>query len=687
MKNIHNNIIDLDVVILGGGFAGIYCAKALKRSVKKGFKIGIVSQENYMVFQPMLAEVAGASISPRHVISPIRLLCKGINVYKGVINHINLATKEVEITSGAFSSNTIIRYKHIVLALGAEVDLTQIPGMTEHALLIQNVGDALHLRSTIISRVEEANVTNDLEAKRKLLHFVVVGGGYSGVETAGEMLDLLKEITQYYQNISSDDINVTLVHSRDRILPTLSEKLANYAQDKLVKKGLNLVLNTRLQTITASKVFLGDNSCLDTNTVISTIGNSPNKHILKLADDHQLTNERGRLNTNSNLQVIGYDDVWAIGDNANTPLKGGGFCPQTAQFASRQGTACGKNIAKLLENPQKNKSKLSDFTFTGLGELASIGHQCAVAKIGSLQISGLLAWFMWRSIYLMKLPGLERKLRVMIDWTLDLFFPKDLNLLNPRYTKLYKESNLNVGDRLFNAGDPSFSFYVVKKGSIVLKDKETGEIVRIIKEGDYFGERALVHKTGYLYNAEALEPTHLVSADGAMIMPVLLASRRFRRVISKTASGVTAEAELLSLKRQIDPNCWNQPISKYMKPNVCSIDIDSTFDDAMQLFKQQAHSLYPIVKGPDKVLTGFLSRGDFFDHCRLPDFDMKTAKLNQLYPVNMPTLTMTDTIEDAAEAMIRKARYKCFILNDLGGVIGVLSMMDLYQIKSEVAKV
>ncbi len=680
MKNTYNNIINLDVVILGGGFSGVYCAKALAKSTqKKDLKIGIISQENYMVFQPMLAEVVGASISPRHVISPIRLLCKGVNVYKGIVNHIDLPNKEVEITSGLFSPNTIIKYKHLVLALGAEVDLTRVPGMTEHALLIQNVGDALHLRSTIIARIEEANVTNDLISKRKLLHFVVVGGGYSGVETAGEILDLLKDTHQYYKNVEWSDIKVTLVHSRDRILPTLSDKLATYAQNKLIQRGLNLILNTRLNTITASKVFLSDNRCLDTHTVISTIGNSPNQHIQKLANLNNLANEKGRLNTTPYLQVIGHDNVWAIGDNANTPHAGGGVCPQTAQFASRQGSKCGHNISLTLENPN---AKLSRFNFTGMGELASIGHQCAVAKIGVFQISGIIAWFMWRSIYLMKLPGLERKLRIMIDWSLDLFFPKDLNLLNPRFTKLYKESNLNKGDRLFNAGDPSFSFYVVKKGSIALIDKKTKEVVRVIKEGDYFGERALFHKTGYHYDAKALEETHLVSADGMMIMPVLLASRRFRRVITKTASGITAEAELLSLKRQIDSTCWNKPVVDYMKTEVCSIDVNSTFNDAMQLFKQESHSLYPIVEGPNKILTGFLNRGDFFDYCRLPEFDMNTAKLSQLSPFNMPTLSISDTIEDAAEEMIRKARYKCFILNDIGGVIGVLSMMDLYQIKS-----
>ena len=676
MNESEKNAIELDVAILGGGFAGVYCAKALSKQAEKlGLKVGIISKENHMVFQPMLAEVAGGSLSPRHVISPIRTLCKGVDVYKGDVKSVDLQAKTCVINAGHFSQEATIKFKHVVLALGAEIDLSRVPGMTEHALLMQGVGDALHLRQTAISRLEEANIESDPEIRKRLLSFVIVGGGYSGVETAGEIHDLLKEVCCYYSNVEERDIRVTLIHSKSHILNTLSEKLGSYAAYKLQERGVNIIFNTRVSSITASAVTLNDGRIIGSNTVVSTVGNSPNQVIQNAIKDYGLSSERGRINTTADLRVVDQTNIWAIGDNANNPMKGGGLCPETAQFASRMGELCGKNILKSIKS---SKAKLQPFNFTGLGELASIGHQTAVAKVGGLQLSGFLAWFMWRTIYLSKLPGLERRLRVVIDWTLDLFFPRDINLLNTRYSQQVKKVHLGKGDKLFSAGDPSFSMYVVEKGCIVLKHPETGKVHNEFTQGDYFGERAIVHAINYRYDAIATEDTQLVMANGRTIMPVLQASRRFSRLIEKTTAGSSITEEMASMERQLDSTELDKPVEELMKTSVIGIPINTTFAEAIQHFKKQSYTIYPLFSKDSKKVVGFINRTDFFDYCKRPDFDMETETLKILKPYKMPTCTVGSSVRTAVRTMLGVGRYKCFILDEDGQMVGVLSMTDLF---------
>ncbi len=234
------NDIRLDVAILGGGFGGVYCAKAMPRGSKRspGLKVGLISEQNYMVFQPMLPEVAGSSISPRHVVNPLRLLCRQVDVLRGTVESIDWPRRCLTLNAGPFSGNLRITYDDLVLALGAVTDLSRIPGMPEHSFLIKNVGDAMHLRMTILGRIEEANLEPRAEVKRRLTTFVVVGGGYSGVETAGHILDLFRAIHVYYPNISESDLSVYLVHSGDHLLPTLSRKLGEVQRAEAAAVGV-----------------------------------------------------------------------------------------------------------------------------------------------------------------------------------------------------------------------------------------------------------------------------------------------------------------------------------------------------------------------------------------------------------------------------------------------------------------
>jgi NADH dehydrogenase len=266
--------------------------------------------------------------------------------------------------------------------------------------------------------MEEANLLSDEKARRQLLSFVVVGGGYSGVETAGQIMDLLRNACDFYENIIHGEFSVSLVHSGEHLLPMLSESLAKYTEQKLTQMGVTLLLSKRVRAVTSRLVVLDCGTKLEANTVVCTVGNAPHPLIVRLGSQHGITVERGKIAVHPTGLALGQTNVWSAGDCAAFPKAGGGNCPETAQFAYRQGLMIGDNIARALSG-----KPLLNFTFKGLGELASIGHRSAVANMFGFNFSGIIAWFMWRTVYLLKLPGLDRKLRVMIEWTFDLFFP------------------------------------------------------------------------------------------------------------------------------------------------------------------------------------------------------------------------------------------------------------------------
>lgn len=673
--------IEIEVAILGGGFAGVYCGqkigKLLKAAGHDSRDAAIVSDQNYMVFQPMLAEVAGASIQPRHVVNPIRRLCQGLRVFRGEVVSVDPEKREVRIDTGKFSAGIVLAYKHLVLALGAEIDLSRVPGMPEHALLMQNVGDAMILRATIIKRIEEANAEYREDVRRRLLTFTVVGGGYSGVETAGEILDMLHEVARFYSNVAPDQIRVVLVHSRSLVLNTLSDELGEYAGRKLAARGLELILEERVSAVTATKVYLQSGKEIETSTVVSTVGTAPNHVIRQLCEKFDLPHERYRLKTNEFLQVEGHDNLWAAGDCASIPLADseGKSCPQTAQFAMRQGAVLAENLGRLMQS-----RKLKPFSFRGLGELASIGHQTAVANIMGMQFSGFLAWFLWRSIYLSKLPGIDRKLRVVIDWTLDLFFPRDINLLNPRYTKLFQQVHLEPDDKLFNRGEPAFSLYVVQQGAVELRD-ESGNVVRTIGEGDFFGERALVHGGGYLYDAVSKGRSELVSLSGEVLLPFFQSSRRFRRVLAKTTAQVSAEGEYDAIVGKLDRDILRQPVTDVMHTDVATLRKDQTIREALDLFVNRRFSIYPLLE-EDGKLAGALSREDLFDFIKRDGVDDSTP-LSEIDPTHLPTCLSDQTVGGAVEKMVRFGRYKCLVADEDNRLLGIVAVMDLLGVAAQ----
>ena len=663
----------LDIAIIGGGFAGVYAAKRVaKRLGHLNLAIGLIASENHMVFQPMLAEVVGGSLAPRHVVNPIRLLCRhGVDVLKGRVCSIDLEKKVMVVDGGAFTPNVIITFDHLMLAPGADVDLSRIPGMTEHAYLMRNAGDAMKLRASIVSRMEEANLTTDEEERRKLLSFVVVGGGYSGVETAGQMQDLVRGVCCYYDNIQPEDASVTLIHSGERLLPVLDASLGDYTKRCLDKMGLKVLLNQRVRAVTARSVLLNDGTKLSCTLVVCTVGNAPSALIKQLGESGQLQMDHGKIVVENTGQVKGHDKLWAAGDCTAFPKATGGNCPDTAQFAMREGELVGENMAAhYFEQP------LEPFLFTGLGELASIGHHMAVANIGGINFSGIIAWFMWRTIYLAKLPGFDRKLKVMLEWTFELFFPRDISLLTPQFSSPLGEMHLEAGDPLFESGEPAFSLYAVKKGRIDITDAK-GELVKSAGPGDHFGERALLADHIWRFDAEAKEPTELVAIDARTFDQLVGSIGSLSKLFHRTAENYALPAEVQQTVAGMSDQAQQGTASDIMTTNVTTIQATWSINEAIDEFQRHPHSLYPVVDADGKVL-GLLRRAAAYEWLKHHGLDCAHT-ISEL-PLATPFKVHLDTkVAAMMEDFMYTGATKAIVVDAADKLCGIVTVFDLLK--------
>ena len=413
-----------NLVIIGGGFAGITLAEQLEHRLPPGWKLTLVSQENFITYNPLLPEVVGASIMPGHVVAPLRQMIHCSSVCMAQVSEIDLESHTIHYLgegSGRMS------YDQLVLAIGVQSNLHLVKGMAQYALPLKTLGDALFLRNRLIARLEQAELQPDPEARRWLTTFVVIGGGFSGVETAGELIDFLHASLRYYPRIRREDIRVVLLHGQDRLLPELSPSLGLFAYRKMRMDGLDVRLNSRAVRIDDRHVTLADGELIPAGTVVSTIGTVPNPLVSELP----LPKDRGRIATNPDMSVPGFPGVWALGDCAAVPnARDGKVSPPTAQFASRQARVLARNIAGHLRG-----GSTRPFDYKPVGQLSSIGHNKAVAELFGLRLSGFVAWLLWRGVYLLKIPTLARKSRLFLEWNWAMFFPPDIAHLGFRRTR------------------------------------------------------------------------------------------------------------------------------------------------------------------------------------------------------------------------------------------------------------
>jgi NADH dehydrogenase len=495
------------IVILGGGFAGVYTALYLEKALKRcdDFEILIINKENYFVFQPMLAEVVSGSVGMLDTVSPIRRMLPRTDLHVRDIESIDTSSQTITTTPGFRQQPNVIHYDHLVIALGNVTDFRGLRGLPEHAIPFKNLSDALYIRNHIIHVLEEAAIEHmDERLRKQLLTFVVAGGGFSGVEVVAEINDFVREVIKNYPQIDRSDVRVVLLHALDRILPELDEKLALYAQKILARRGVEIRLNTKLEAATGEEALLADNTRISTKTLISTVPSSPNP----LIDLLDVPKERGRLKVDSSLLVTGTQNMWALGDCALVPMSDGGVCPPTAQFAIRQAKTAAHNIVCALRGGERKS-----FQFKELGKLGVLGHRSAVAQVFGVNVSGFLAWFLWRTIYLMKLPGWGRRLKVAASWTFDLFLPPELVQLKLDNSMGVAHEHYEPGQEIFRQGDLGDRIYIISRGQAEVLRENGGRTISLalLGPGEYFGEMALLNQTTRNATVRCLESLDVVS--------------------------------------------------------------------------------------------------------------------------------------------------------------------------------
>src|SRR5438876_2539051 len=501
------------ILILGGGFGGVYTAltleKLLKREVRdRRVELGLISRDNYIVFQPMLPEVISGSIGILDTITSIRRLCPSTNLYTRTVDKIDLDRKRVSAAAGFGSRQCALEYDHLVIALGNVTSFAGQPGLVEHALPFKYLGDALALRNRIIHTLEEADIERDPEVYKTLLTFVVAGGGFSGVEAVAELNDFVRSAAKAFRNVKPAEIRVILLHAQGLILPELPKSLAEFAQRLLMKRGVEIRLNTRLHGATADAALLVGGARIPTRTLVSTVPSAPNPLVAALP----VKKEKGRIIVGRHLELPDHPGVWAMGDCAWViDTRTGEPCPPTAQHATREAKCAAQNIAAAIRGGARR-----EFSFTALGKMGSLGHHSAVAEIFGIKLSGFLAWFLWRTIYLMKLPGLDRKIRVAVDWTLDFLLPADISQLRTERSFGIRREHFEPGEVIFQEGGHGDWLYIIVDGEVdVLKQVPgQGEVsLRRLMPGQCFGEIALLGDHVRTATTKSVTAVNLLAVD------------------------------------------------------------------------------------------------------------------------------------------------------------------------------
>jgi NADH:ubiquinone reductase (H+-translocating) len=604
MPNMPKETDSLRVVVVGGGFAGLTLAQELDRHVGRNVEVVVISTENHMVFTPMLAEVAGRSLSALDVVVSGREIAPRATWLTATVTAVDLKKNEVEY---ARPDGVIARlsYAHLILACGSEINLDVVPGMAAHAYTLRTVDDGFTLGNEVIARFEQAEVEPADTERQRLLSIVVVGGGFTGVEAAGHLFDLMRNIRGFYPQLKRTEPRMVLLQRGPRIVPEFQhDSLSEFALRKLKQNGVEVRLNTEVQEVTARYVRLKTGERIDTGLTLCAIGTAPVALIKNIGTPLQ----HGRLKTDPDMRVTGTVNVWGFGDCAAVPNAWNGqLSPPTAQFALRQAKQLAANLVRVQRGePTK------PFRFRPQGLLATIGHHNGVAEIYRLKFSGLLAWFLWRTIYLMKIPTFSRKLNVIVDWTWDLFFKPNLVEVRVTQQQRFKQAHYAAGDFVFRKGEPAGTFFVIKAGSVGLRVDDTSETPIVTwTKGDHFGEAVLLegaaHPT-YTASAKAETPLDLIviePADFARLAESLGALQRELRT-SLFARRVYQHFTTLAA---MNPAVRALTVADVMGRSAQTLPPDLSLADVLSKC-QGGHIAFPVTE--NEILKGYCGRAELF---------------------------------------------------------------------------
>jgi len=408
------------IVIAGGGFAGLYAAMHFNKRLARraDVEVTLISRENFILFTPMLHEVAAGDLYPGDIVNPLRRILRHMKFIDADVQAVDLNARRIHCIASVADRELEFEFDHLLLTLGSETNFFNMDGVRDWSVTMKSLSDAALLRNRMVALLEEASLQNDEASRRQLLTFVTAGGGFSGTETTGAVNDFVRETVRYYPQLREELIRVVVVHPGNFILPELGEELGRYAERKLRERKVEVIKGPRVANYDGVVVTLSDGTSIPAATLIWTAGVKPSPVIASLPCEKV----RGRLLVSEYLAVTGVPGLWAAGDCAAVPiLNTENFHPPTAQHGLREGVTVAKNIeATILDR------SLRPFRYKMMGQLASIGHRTGVAMVFGIKFSGFIAWWFWRSVYLMKLPRLAKKLRVMVSWTLDLFFGQEI---------------------------------------------------------------------------------------------------------------------------------------------------------------------------------------------------------------------------------------------------------------------
>jgi NADH:quinone reductase (non-electrogenic) len=594
------------VVIVGGGFAAVQFAKTLRSKLSpSACEILLFNSENHMVFHPLLADVAGASINVDAAATPLRQMLPKVDCRTERVQRIDLPSSEIAFDDGRGVLNHL-HYDHVVIACGAESNLNIIPGMTEHAFPFKVMRDAINLRQHIVYQMEQAEATSDPERRRWHLSFIIVGAGFSGVEVGGEINELVRSSTRFYHNFHKDDVVVSLVHPKDHILPEVAPSLAEFARKKMEQAGITLVLNTRAVAATHEGVQLNDGRMLTGATVVCTIGTTPSPLVQYL----DAPKERGRILTQPDIRIQGYSNAWALGDCALIiNSQDGKPSLTTGQFAERHGRQAALNLVRVLKGEPTRP-----FRFRALGELCSIGGYQAVAEMFGMHISGFLAWFLWRSVYLFKLPTWSRRFKVALDWTWDLLFPRDLGFLNSDASKQFTHAYYRQGDFIQRQGDPAGVFSVVEEGQLevlVSDARDSAErVVAVLNKGDFFGDAALIENRPHQTSIRARTAVRLRQASSTLFSEMAGSFAPLRELLAKTL--IRNSKDLWRRLPEARSILEREPLASFLDPLPGSLlRQDTSLGDAIKSLRESSAAELIIVD-ENKHLWGKLDRRDLY---------------------------------------------------------------------------
>ncbi|HUA19127.1 MAG TPA: FAD-dependent oxidoreductase [Bryobacteraceae bacterium] len=622
------------VVIVGGGFAGVTLAEQLSRRLAPDVEVVVISSENHMVFTPMLAEVAGRSLSALDVVMSGRQIARGATWLTAKVTGVDLKKNEVEYTR-LDGRKATLSYAHLVLACGSAVNLDEVPGMAAHAHTLRTVGDGFSLGNEVITRFEQAAAESDDAERERLLTIVVVGGGFTGVEAAGHLFDLMRNIMPFYPQLRHCRPRMVLLQRGARIVPEFQhDSLSEFALRKLRQNGLDVRLNTEVKEVTARYVRLRTGERIDAGLIVCSIGTAPVVLIQKIG----LPVERGRLKTEPDMRVTGSANVWAFGDCAAVPNAWNAkISPPTAQFALRQAQQLAANLVRFQRGEATRP-----FHFRPQGLLATIGHKNGVAEIYRFKFSGLLAWLLWRCVYLMKIPTIGRKLNVVVDWTWDLFFKPNVVQVRVEQQQRFRQAHYGAGDFVCRKGDPAAGMFVVKAGSAGLYlDESAGTPVVTWTKGDHFGEIAFLEGSTYPASVKAETPLDVIVIDRADFSALAESLGLLQKELELALFARTAYTRFTAMVAR-HRSVGTLTVRDVMTGSLQTLPPELTLADTVEKF-QDGYAAFPIAEGG--ILRGYCSRRELFSALgRGLPFETPVRDFMQKNP---PSLKETDGVLSA----------------------------------------